>query len=73
MQNAIAQNRGFTACFSKNMLNWAMAEGSQLTPTSCATKAIVNGFDASDKSLSALLREVAISKAFTQRNAAGGL
>ena len=73
MQNAIAQNRGFTACFSKNMLNWAMAEGSQLTPTSCATKAIVNGFDASDKSLSALLREVAISKAFTHRNAAGGL
>jgi len=69
MQNKIAQNPGFTACFSKNMLNWALAEGSQLTPTSCATQAIVTGFNASDKSLSALLREVAISKAFTQRNA----
>jgi len=73
MQNKIAANPGFTACFSKNMLNWAMAEGSQLTPTSCATQAIVSGFDKSDKSLSSLLREVAISKAFTHRNAGGTL
>lgn len=71
MQNAIAQHPGFTACFSKNLLNWAMAEGSQLTPTSCATQAIVSGFKASDQSLSSLLREIAISKAFTQRNAGG--
>lgn len=71
MVNTIAQNPGFTACFSKNMLNWALAEGSQLTPTSCATEAIVNGFSASDKSLSGLLRQVAISKAFTHRNAGG--
>lgn len=69
MQNAIAQHPGFTACFSKNMLNWALAEGSQLTPTSCATQAIVSGFNASDKSFASLLREVAVSKAFTQRNA----
>jgi len=69
MQSKIAQNPGFTACFSKNMLNWALAEGSQLTPTSCATQAIVDGFNASDKSLASLLREVAISKAFTHRNA----
>ncbi|HKO53045.1 MAG TPA: DUF1588 domain-containing protein, partial [Polyangiaceae bacterium] len=71
MQTKIAQNPGFTACFSKNMLNWALAEGSQLTPTSCATRAVVSGFDASDKSLSSLLREIAISKAFTHRNAGG--
>jgi hypothetical protein len=71
MQSTIAQSPGFSACFSKNMLNWALAEGSQLTPKSCATQAIVSGFDASDKSLSALLREVAISKAFTHRNAGG--
>ena len=71
MQNKIAQNPGFVACFGRNMLNWALAEGSQLTPTSCATRAIVSGFDASDKSLSSLLREVAISKAFTHRNAGG--
>jgi len=73
MQNEIAQNPGFTACFSKNMLNWALAEGSQLTPTSCATQAIVRGFQAGDQSLSSLLRAVAVSKAFTQRNAGGTL
>ncbi|HYQ47356.1 MAG TPA: DUF1592 domain-containing protein [Polyangiaceae bacterium] len=71
MQSAIAQHPGFTACFSKNLLNWALAEGSQLTPTSCATQAIVEGFKASDQSLSSLLREIAISRAFTQRNAGG--
>lgn len=71
MQNAIAQHPGFASCFSKNMLNWALAEGSQLTPTSCATQAIVSGFSASDKSFPALLREIAISKAFTERNAGG--
>jgi hypothetical protein len=69
MQNKIAENPGFTACFSKNMLNWSLAEGSQLTPTSCATQAIAAAFDRTDKSLSSLLREVAISKAFTNRNA----
>lgn len=71
MQNAIAQHPGFAACFSRNMLNWALAEGSQLTPTSCATRAVADGFDASDKSFGSLLREVAISKAFTQRKAGG--
>ena len=69
MQNKIAENPGFTACFSKNMLNWSLAEGSQLTPTSCATQAIAAAFSRTDKSLSSLLREVAISKAFTNRNA----
>jgi len=69
MQNKIAENPGFTACFSKNMLNWSLAEGSQLTPTSCATQAIAAAFNQTDKSLSSLLREVAISKAFTNRNA----
>jgi len=69
MESKIAQNPGFPACFGKNMLNWALAEGSQLTPTSCATQAVVSGFNESDKSLSSLLRAVAISKAFTHRNA----
>jgi len=69
MQNKIAENPGFTACFSKNMLNWSLAEGSQLTPTSCSTQAIATAFSRTDKSLSSLLREIAISKAFTNRNA----
>jgi len=71
LQTQIADSPGFSACFGKNMLNWALAEGSQLTPTSCATRAIVSGFNESDKSLSSLLRQIAISKAFTQRNAGG--
>jgi len=71
MQDKIAQSPGFSSCFSKNMLNWAMAEGSQLTPTSCATRAIVDRFNTGDKSLSSLLRAVAVSKAFTYRNAGG--
>jgi len=73
MQDKIAQNPGFTSCFSKNMLNWALAEGSQLTPTSCATQTIVDRFNTGDKTLSSLLRTVAVSKAFTNRNAGGTL
>ncbi|MEO8901557.1 MAG: DUF1592 domain-containing protein [Polyangiaceae bacterium] len=69
MQQKIAENPGFAACFSRNMLNWSLAEGSQLTPTSCATQAIVKDFNQGDKSLSSLLHAVAISKAFTNRNA----
>ena len=69
MQQKIANNAGFSACFSKNMLNWSLAEGSQLTPSSCATQAIATAFSKGDKSLSSLLREIAISKAFTNRNA----
>jgi protein-disulfide isomerase-like protein with CxxC motif len=69
MQQKIAQNPGFAACFSKNMLNWALAEGSQLMPTSCATQAVVADFNKGDKSLSSLLHAVAVSKAFTNRNA----
>jgi hypothetical protein len=71
MQNKIAASPGFAACFSKNMLNWALAEGSQLTPTSCATEQVVKGFSATDKSLSALLKEVAKSQTFTHRKAEG--
>jgi len=69
MESQIANAPGFASCVAKNMLNWALAEGSQLTPTSCATQVVVNGFNTSDKSFSALLREIAVSPAFTNRNA----
>jgi hypothetical protein len=69
MQAKIANNPGFDACFTRNMLNWALAEGSQLTPTSCATESIVDGYSTTDKTLSSLLREVAMSRSFTHRNA----
>lgn len=69
MQAKIAANEGFDACFSRNMLNWALAEGSQLMPTSCATEAILNNYLKTDKTLSDLLREVAVSQSFIQRKA----
>jgi hypothetical protein len=69
MQTKIAGNRGFDACFSQNMMNWALAEGSQLTPSSCSVSAIVDGFSTTDKTFGSLLREVAISQTFTHRKA----
>jgi hypothetical protein len=69
METQIAKQPGFASCVAKNMLNWALAEGSQLSPNSCATQSVVVGFSGSDKSFSALLREVAVSQAFTNRNA----
>lgn len=69
METQVASAPGFASCVAKNMLNWAMAEGSQLTPTSCPATAVAQGFNASDKTFSALLREVAVSEAFTTRNA----
>lgn len=69
MQEKIATNPGFDACFSRNMMNWALAEGSQLMPTSCSTQAVANEFAQSDKSFSALLKAVATSETFVQRKA----
>jgi Protein of unknown function (DUF1592)/Protein of unknown function (DUF1588)/Protein of unknown function (DUF1595)/Protein of unknown function (DUF1585) len=69
MQEKIAANDGFDACFSRNMMNWALAEGSQLTPTSCSTQAVAEAFASSDKSFSALLKAVALSDTFIQRKA----
>ncbi|HET9958374.1 MAG TPA: DUF1592 domain-containing protein [Polyangiaceae bacterium] len=69
MQAQIAASPGFASCISKNMLNWALAEGSQLLPESCATQSVVTGFNASDRSYSALLKEIARSAAFMQRAA----
>jgi hypothetical protein len=69
MEVQIANQPGFASCVAKNMLNWALAEGSQLTPASCAARSVARGFNAGDKSFSSLLREVAVSDAFTNRGA----
>jgi len=69
METQIANAPGFASCVAKNMLNWAFAEGSQLTPTSCPAQSVAQGFSNGDKSFSALLRSVATSDAFTNRNA----
>jgi hypothetical protein len=69
METQIANAPGFASCVAKNMLNWAFAEGSSLTPSSCAAQSVALGFNASDKTFSSLLREVAVSEAFMKRNA----
>ncbi len=69
METQVANAPGFASCVAKNMLNWSLAEGSQLTPSSCAAQSVAVAFNASDKTFSALLREVAVSQAFTNRNA----
>ena len=69
MEAQVASQPGFASCVAKNMLNWALAEGSELTPGSCAAQSVAVGFGASDKTFSALLREVAVSQAFTSRTA----
>jgi hypothetical protein len=69
MESQIAATPGFASCVAKNMLNWALAEGSQLTPASCAAQKIAQGFSAGDKTFSTMLREIAVSEAFTNRNA----
>ncbi|MES1187227.1 MAG: DUF1592 domain-containing protein [Myxococcales bacterium] len=69
METQVANAPGFASCVAKNMLNWALAEGSALTPGSCPATAVAVGFSGSDKSFSALLREIAVSEAFTTRNA----
>jgi hypothetical protein len=69
METQVANAAGFASCVAKNMLNWALAEGSALTPTSCPATAVAVGFGSSDKSYSALLREIAVSDAFVNRTA----
>lgn len=69
MEAQIANNPGFASCVAKNMLNWALAEGSQLTPGSCAAQSVAVAFNAGDKTFSSLLREVAVSQTFMNRNA----
>lgn len=69
MLTQLSTNPAFPACVAKNMLAWSLAEGTQLTPTSCATQAVATAFNAGDKTFGGLLREVAISQAFTNRKA----
>jgi hypothetical protein len=69
MAGKIAASPAFSSCVAKNMINWALAEGSALTPDSCAAQGVVAGFNNGDKSFSKLLTEIAVSQAFTNRNA----
>jgi hypothetical protein len=69
MEKKIAGNAGFDACIAKNMMNWAYAEGSNLTPNSCSTQDVVKAFATSDKSYSSLLTKIAAAQSFSNRKA----
>jgi hypothetical protein len=67
MQRQIADSPAFASCLAKNFFNWALAEGANVTPSSCSTRSVVAGFEAGDKTFSDLLREIAVSEGFTRR------
>lgn len=71
MADALAQTEAFTTCMAKNLLAYALAEGGTTT-TSCATRAIVQGFATSDRTFDALVTEVATADAFVTRTASAG-
>ena len=69
MSAQIASLPAFASCLAKNMLHWALAEATTITPGSCATQNVVARFRATDETFSDLLREIAVSDGFTQRSA----
>jgi hypothetical protein len=71
MATEMLESGAFANCVSKNLLAYALAEGSNLSATSCATRAVAAGFAVSDQSFSALVREVAKSTTFTARSSGG--
>ncbi len=56
----------FVSCMTKNFIAFALAEGSAALD-SCATVAIKDRFDKSDKSFSSMIREIALSKTLGTR------
>lgn len=69
MAQELIATGAFVKCMSKNLLAYAMAEGSEVTTRSCVTLDVVERFEGSDRSLSSLAREVVRSPAFVQRSA----
>jgi hypothetical protein len=67
MAAELANSGTFTRCVSKNLLSYALAEGSNISAQSCATQQVVDEFAASDQSFSALVRAVARSSTFISR------
>lgn len=72
MAEEIASSGAFTTCMAKNLLAFALAEGVQLTATSCSTKAVADAFLGTDQTFASLIREVAVSQTFSNRTAGGG-
>lgn len=71
MAQELVASGAFTRCVSKNLLAYALAEGSSISATSCATKTVTDGFATTDQSFGALVREVAKSPTFIARSSGG--
>ena len=69
MAGKIDASGSFSVCMSKNLLTYAMAEGSAIFTNSCSTQAIANSFNAGDRTFASLVQYVATSQAFTTRTA----
>jgi hypothetical protein len=69
MAKKLADSGSFEVCMSKNLLLYAMAEGTNLTADSCSTQAIAASFNASGRTFGELVQEIAVSKGFTTRTA----
>lgn len=69
MAAELVKGGAFTTCVSKNLLGYALAEGSTISADSCATKAVATAFESSDKRFGSLVKEVVLSTTFTTRSA----
>jgi hypothetical protein len=67
MERQIADSPAFASCMAKSFFDWALAEGVPVPTSSCSIQSVVAGFEASDKTFSDLLREIAVSEGFTRR------
>jgi hypothetical protein len=67
MEARIAESPAFQRCVSKNMLSWALMEGTALTRDSCLVVDLARAYIQDDGSLTALLRAIAASPALRDR------
>jgi hypothetical protein len=69
MAAKLATSGSFEVCMSKNLIVYAMAEGTDVSASSCSTQAVAANFKASGRTFGELVQEVASSQGFTTRSA----
>lgn len=74
MAQAIVESGAIQACMAKNFIEFALADTSQggAPLESCAVKAVVERFNAGDRSFVSLIREIAASNTLAVRAASSG-
>jgi hypothetical protein len=73
MAAAFTMGDTFTNCMVRNVMGYALAQTTVGVSTdSCATRAVVNRFNAAgEKTFTSLVREIAVSQTLAARNAGG--